>query len=120
MQKVVIRNLSTPDSQPIRALHCASFFCRLRGLTFHKSLAPDEGLLLVQTRESRLDAGIHMFFVFMDLGIIWINNARDVVDTCLAQAWRPMYFPKHPARYVLEISPARLKEFHVGDRLNFE
>lgn len=120
MQKVTIRNITPPNTASMQAKWCASFFCRLRGLTFRKSLRPDEALLLVQTQESRLDAGINMLFVFMPLGIVWINNAKEVVDTCTALAWRPMYFPKHPARYVLEIAPERLSDFHLGDQLSFE
>ena len=43
-----------------------------------------------------------------------------VVDVCLARRWRPFYLPKGPAQYVLEVSPERLDEFQIGDRLRFE
>ncbi len=87
---------------------------------FHRKLTPSEGLLLVQPRESRLDASIHMLFVWFDLGIVWINDQMTIVDTCIAKAWRPAYFPKAPARYVLEICPERLKDFQVGQKVIFE
>lgn len=106
--------------QPIRAKYCVSFLCRLKGLMFHKELAPQEGLLLVQPRDSRMDSSIHMLFVWFDLGVVWIDSQMTVVDTVLAKAWRPAYVPKAPARYVLEIRPERLAEFHPGDIVTFE
>jgi uncharacterized membrane protein (UPF0127 family) len=84
---------------------------------FRSKLPHDEGLLLVQGRDSRLDASIHMLFVFMDLAVVWINSGHSVVDTVLARAWRPVYAPHQPAKYILEIQPGRLGEFQIGDHL---
>jgi hypothetical protein len=79
----------------------------------------DEGLLLVESRDSRLDASIHMLFVYMDLGVIWINSDNVVVDAVLARAWRLAYAPHSPARYILEIRPERMSEFQIGDHVEF-
>ncbi len=117
---VSIKNLNKPAVQPIRAGYCASFLCRLKGLMFHKNLEPQEGLLLVQSKDSRMDSSIHMLFVGFDLGVVWINESRVVVDTVLAKSWRPAYFPQDPARYVLEIRPERLEDFRVGDKVVWE
>jgi uncharacterized protein len=119
-RQVTITNLSTPLPRAIHAPYCSSFFCRLRGLMFRSHLASDEGLLLVQERSSRVDASIHMLFVFTDLAVIWLDQDGMVVDTVLARAWRPAYFPKAPAKYILEISPERFEEFRVGDKIEFE
>lgn len=115
-----VRNLARQDVAPLQVRYCASFFCRLRGLTFRRALPTGQGLLLVQPRESRIDSSIHMLFVFTDLAAIWINDARRVVDVQRARAWRPAYWPKLPARYVLETSPTHLGDFSVGDALDFE
>jgi uncharacterized membrane protein (UPF0127 family) len=120
MRQILIRNLSRSQSRPVKTLYCVSFFCRLRGLTFRRSLAEGEGLLLVQGRDSRLDASIHMLFVWMDLAVVWINSAGEVVDVRLARRWHLVYAPQRPARYVLETLPTRLDEFRVGDRIQFE
>ena len=93
--------------------------CRLRGFTFRRNLTPGEALLLVQPRDSRLDASIHMLTVWTDLAVIWINNQGVVVDLCTAQAWHPFYIPKQPARYILEMAPSRLPEFAIGDKVTF-
>lgn len=87
---------------------------------FRSSIAPDEGLVLVQGRDSRLDAAIHMLFVFMDLAIIWINSKNVVVDTVLARAWHLFYLPRQAAKYILEIPPERLAEFNIGDHVEFQ
>ena len=75
---------------------------------------------MVQRRESKSDASIHMFFVGMDLGVVWLNSSRIVVDKIIAKSWKPFYTPQQPASYVLEIHPDRLPEFELGDELSFE
>jgi uncharacterized membrane protein (UPF0127 family) len=120
MKKVAIHNETRSLKTPVVANYCDSFFSRLRGFTFRDEIPQGEGLLLVQSRDSRLDAAIHMLMVFTDLAVVWINDAGEVVDTCLARSWALAYMPKSPARFVLEMRPSRLDEFCVGDHIRFE
>lgn len=117
MQHVTIRNLNRSEARPLTAGYCASFFCRLRGLMFRRTLPPNWGLLLVQPRDSRMDSSIHMLFMWTDLAVAWIDSHGEVVDVKLAQRWRPAYLPQRPARYVLEMAPEHLDDFKVGDRV---
>ncbi len=99
---------------------CNTFFCRLRGLMFRSALAEGEGLLLVESRQSRIDTSIHMFFMRFPIAAIWLDARFRVVDTCLARPWRPFYAPRAPAQYTLETSPALLDKISIGDELTFE
>jgi uncharacterized membrane protein (UPF0127 family) len=119
MKIIHLVNKTRPLPAPLQAIYCESFLCRLRGLMFRSSLANDEGLLLVEARDSRLDTAIHMLFVPMDLAVIWINSEYSVVDTVLARSWRPAYAPRRAAKFILEIHPSRLKEFQIGDQVEF-
>jgi uncharacterized membrane protein (UPF0127 family) len=103
-----------------RVRRCSSFTCRLRGLTFRRSLDDDEGLLLLGGRESRLEAAIHMFFVFFPIAAVWLDRGGTVVDARLALPFRPLYVPRGPARDVLEGSPVLLERLQDGDRIRFE
>jgi uncharacterized membrane protein (UPF0127 family) len=120
MKLIRVENIDQPLPTPLQAIYCDSFLCRLRGLMFLSHLATEQGLMLVEGRDSRLDTSIHMLFVFMDLAVIWINSDKVVVDTVLARAWRPAYTPRQPARYILEIHPGRLGEFKIGDIIEFQ
>jgi uncharacterized membrane protein (UPF0127 family) len=100
-----------------RVRHCASFSCRLRGLTWRQGLDEDEGLLLVGKRESRTDAAIHMFLVFFPIAAIWLDRNGQVIDAQLARPFRPLYIPRAPARDVLEGPPALLEQVQIGDQL---
>jgi uncharacterized membrane protein (UPF0127 family) len=102
-----------------RVRRCASFLCRLRGLTFRRRLDDDEGLLLVGRRESRADAAIHMFFVFFSIAVVWLDGRGRVVDARLARPFRLLYVPRAPARDVLEGPPALLERVRVGEKLYF-
>jgi uncharacterized membrane protein (UPF0127 family) len=120
MKLVTIHNLTNPKPQPVVAGYCSSFLCRLRGLMFRRSLPENWGLLLVQSRDSRLDSSIHMLAMWIDLAAIWITDSGEVVDVRLARRWRPAYFPRRPARYVLEMAVSHLEDFHIGDKVRFE
>ncbi|HTX91108.1 MAG TPA: DUF192 domain-containing protein [Anaerolineales bacterium] len=120
MKTIRIENKTQALPAPLQAIYCDSFLCRLRGLMGRSSLAHEEGLLLVEGRDSRVDTSIHMLFVYTDLAVIWINSAQVVVDTVLARSWRLAYAPREPARYILEIHPDRLNEFKIGDHVEFQ
>jgi len=105
---------------PLRARRCDTFLCRLRGLTFRRSLADDEGLLFVESAESRVATSIHMFCVFFSIGVIWMAADGTVVDAQLAKPFRPYYAPRAPAKYYLEGVPALLSWVQIGERLTIE
>jgi uncharacterized membrane protein (UPF0127 family) len=88
-------------------------------MMFRWSIPDDWGLLFDESKDSIVNTTIHMFFCFIDLGVIWINDAGEVVDTCLARKWVTIKAPQKPARYFLEVSPSRLEEFNIGDKIHF-
>lgn len=114
--------IKKPGSAPKRLARvsvCGSFACRLRGLMFRRGISPQEGLLLVGSRDSKMDSTIHMLFVPFDLAVIWIDSQMTIVDKVLARRWRPFYAPTQPARFVLEIHPTLLAEYEVGQKVEF-
>jgi hypothetical protein len=86
---------------------------------FRSKLHPDEGLLLVEKQDSRLEAAIHMLFVPFDLSIFWINAQLIVVDKIIAKRWHLAYVPKSAARYILEVHPNRMGDYEIGDKVEF-
>lgn len=119
MREVEIVNLTNPFEGRITAGYCVSFFCRLKGLMFRRSIPADWGLLLVQNSDSIINSAIHMVAVPFDLGIVWVNDAQQVVDTVVAKRWVGMKSPKAPARYTLEVQPFQLSKFQPGDKVDF-
>jgi len=119
-KQIIIENKSRVLQTLPRIKYCDTFLTQLRGFTFRPRLSHDEGLLLVGTRDSRLDSSIHMLFVSFDLTVVWINSDMQVVDKILAKSWRLAYFSKKPARYVLEIHPDRWEDYEVGDTVHFK
>jgi uncharacterized membrane protein (UPF0127 family) len=117
---IIIQNLNKKIKDPPRVGYCSSFLCRLRGLMFRSHLGLNEGLLLVERRDSRVDTSIHMFFVPFDLAVFWINSEMTVVDKVIAKSWHPAYLPKAGARYTLEIHPDRFGDYEIGDKVEFK
>lgn len=91
----------------------------MRGFTFTKPVAADGGLVLVNRKDSQLDSAITMLFVNYDLGVIWVNDAGEVVDTVVAKPWRLNYSAKAPARYVIEGHPSILERVRIGEKVRF-
>jgi len=119
-KQILIENKNREIKSPPLIKYCDTFLTQLRGFTFHPRLSRDEGLVLVGTRDSRLDSSIHMLFVSFDLAVIWIDSDFQVVDKVLAMSWKPAYFSKQPAKYVLEIHPDRWGDYEIGDKVQFK
>jgi len=118
-KQIVVENKNRKIGTLPRIKYCDTFLTQLRGFTFRPRLSRDEGLLLVGTRDSRLDSSIHMLFVSFDLTVVWIDSDMQVVDKVLAKSWRLAYFSKKPARYVLEVHPERWGDYEIGDTVQF-
>lgn len=116
----VIRNTHTNEVVIPRAKWCKSFLCHLRGLQFRRHLPADEALLFVTGSESKTNTAIHMFFMFFDIGVVWLDKEGVVVDKKYAKTWRPAYAPAKPAKYYIEANPEILERVQVGDVLNFD
>jgi len=89
------------------------------GLMFLRELKQDQGLILAQNHETRVNAAIHMMFMHFDLTILWLDKNKVVVDKVLAKKWFPFYFPKKRAKYILELHASQFSEYTIGDELFF-
>ena len=114
-----VRNSATGAVLLDRARWCSSFFCKLRGLMFRRSLPEGEGLIFVYGSESKVNASIHMLFMAFPIATVWLDKERCVVDKTLARPWRLAYAPRVPAQYVIEARPGLLERVSVGDHLTF-
>lgn len=113
-------NQKTGDIIAPKVILCDTFLKRGRGLMFRQTLPPDEVYIFVEGRESVALTSIHMLFVFFPIAVLWLNNERQVVDTVLAQPFRPHYAPSQSARYFVEGVPALLEKVSVGDFLDWD
>lgn len=115
-----VRNQRTGELILQKAKWCASFWCHFRGLQFVRHLDDDEALLFVRGGESISATTIHMFFMFFDIGVIWLDKNQSVVDKRYAKVWRPAYAPRQAAQYYIEANPTLLSKVEIGDTLIFD
>jgi uncharacterized membrane protein (UPF0127 family) len=120
MNIVVINNITNPLEHPISASYCKSFWSKFRGLMLHPPLQDNQGIVLVEARDSRANTTIHMLFMLFDIAAIWVNSNMEVVDVKLARRWALAIAPQGPARYVIETSPKYAPSFRVGDKVSIE
>ena len=113
-------NQTTGQTLASQVRLCDTFWTKLRGLMFRRALDPDEALVFCYERESTAETSIHMFFVFFDIAVLWLDAERRVVDKVLAKSFRPYYASRKPAQYFCEGDPRLLERAQIGDQLAFE
>ena len=84
---------------------------------FSRKLKLDHGVILVDNVETRMNTSIHMMFMFYDITVLWLDKQMAVVDKVLARKWAPIYIPKKPAQYVMELHHSKFSEYSIGDKL---
>lgn len=120
MYRVELVNNTQPFAAPLILHVCNTFYSRFRGYMLKDKIIASEGLLFVESYPSRINASIHMFFMRFNLGVIWLDTEKRVVDKKLAKSWRPYYAPHRRALYIIETHPDRLGDFSVGDQVDFQ
>ncbi|HHI01342.1 MAG: DUF192 domain-containing protein [Thermococcus sp.] len=96
-----------------------TFFKRFRGLMLKPTV--DHALVFVLSRETRINASIHMFFMLQSIDIIFLNSSREIVDLKRAHPWR-IYVPRESAKYIIE-APLGVIEYlnaEIGDEIDWE
>ena len=58
-----------------------------------------------------------MFFMNFDITVLWLDQNMVVIDKAFAKKWRPMYLPKKPAQYVVELHQEMFEKYQIGDQL---
>ena len=115
-----VTNTRTGDTVLAKAKWCASWWCRFKGLMFTRNLPEDEGLFFVYGGESVIGTSIHMLFMALTIGVVWLDSDGVVVDKKLAKPWRLSYAPKKAAQYFIEANPSVLEKVELGDQLKFD
>lgn len=115
-----ITNRSQPESPPLFAADCSSFWAKFRGLMLQKEIAPYAAIIFRDPSESRINAAIHMLFMNFDIAVIWVNHQNRVADVQLARAWRLFYMPASPACITIETNSSRFGDFTIGDEISIE
>lgn len=112
-KKTLVRKVELADS----------LWKQTRGLMFRKSLPKGSGLLMDFKSERKV--GIWMLFMRFPIDLIYINSEKKVVDikgnvkpvSLNPLTWR-VYYPKKPARYVLEVPAGTAGKTKIGESLD--
>ncbi|MFH1752085.1 MAG: DUF192 domain-containing protein [archaeon] len=115
----MLENLSTKKTIIKKVKLAESFLSKFLGLMFSKPR--NQALIFVLNDCSRVNASIHMLFVFYSINVYYLNEKKFVVDK--KENLKPFtlnYTPKKPAKYFIEIPAEFAKEkVSVGDKLSW-
>ena len=87
-----------------------SYFTRLRGLMFRKTLGKDEGLLL------RKCSSIHCCFMNFPIDVVYLNDRMDVLKVETVRPWRVGSIVRG-ARHIMELAEGAAAPLKPGDNI---
>jgi len=86
------------------------------------------GALFKLSKQTRINAAIHMGFMLIPIDVVWMDDKGIVVD--MKKKIRPvspfnfktwkLYAPKKAAKYILELPESGSKEIKLGDVLHID
>ena len=97
-----------------------SFFKRFRGLMFERARNFSYALVFPLEKEGRLEASIHMLFVFFPIDVLWLDARKRVVDK--RTALKPFALnatPKKAAVFIVELPKGKAKKIEINDLLEW-
>lgn len=97
-----------------------SFWSRFRGLMFRRTFDSGEAILF-EIPESR-KFGIHTFFVFFPIDLVYLSKDLEVVENKeRLSSWR-FYSPEEASRYLVELPGGSISDFGIliGDKLELQ
>jgi uncharacterized membrane protein (UPF0127 family) len=118
MRKARITNITNPSHPTLELVVCSSMIHRFRGLMFHQSLKTGEGAIFIGSQESIIQSAIHMFFMKLDIFVLWVDGQWQIVDTSIAKRGHPYYAPCTPALYIIETTIDQASNFKTGEQLS--
>ena len=94
-----------------------TFLKRAIGLMFSFKKNFNYGLIFDLKRETVTGAGIHMFFVFFSINVLFLDKNKKIVDY---KRLRPftIYQPVKKIRYIIEL-PVRCNNYKINDKVEW-
>ena len=87
-----------------------SYFTRLRGLMFRKTLGKDEGLLLKRC------SSIHCCFMNFPIDVVYVNDKMDVLKIETVRPWRVGSIVRG-AKHIIELAEGAAMALKPGDKI---
>ena len=96
------------------------FFGKFRGLMFERKKNFDYGLVFEFGSEKRIEASIHMMFVFFPIDAVYLDSQKKVVDIATVKPFSLNYTPKKKAGFLVELPVGSAKTVSIGDTLKWD
>ncbi len=111
---MALRNVATGEVVAENLRLATSWWQRLHGLMFRRSLNPGEGLFIVPC------SSIHMMFVPFALDAVFVDRDHRVVKVARhVPPWIGLAFGGRGARGVIELAAGAAENVTIGDQLDF-
>lgn len=91
---------------------------KIIGLMFKRRLSEERAWIFELKELSKREAGVHTFFCFSEILVVWLDRERKVVDLEVLKPFS-IKFPKQKAKWIIELNPKLRDLISLGDELVF-
>jgi len=97
-----------------------NFFTQTKGLMFERKKNFNYALIFPLFLRSRTGAGLHMFFVFFSIDVLFLDEKKRVVEIAKRiRPFTPLYVPKKPSKYFIELPEGKSANIELGDEIKW-
>ncbi|MEW6295770.1 MAG: DUF192 domain-containing protein [Candidatus Diapherotrites archaeon] len=98
-----------------RIKKAGSFWGKFKGLMLERKEKFNYGLVFDFRAEKRIEASIHMLFVFFPIDLVYLNKEKKVIELKHGiKPWSLNYTPKRKAHYLIELPEGTIKKKKIG------
>ncbi|MCK4937963.1 MAG: DUF192 domain-containing protein [Methanosarcinales archaeon] len=96
-----------------------NIFSRALGLMFNKAISKDFAMVFKLRKQTTV--GVHMFFVFFAIDVIFLDDGKKVIGTGTLRPWLG-HKQKRGVKYLIEMHQGKVEEYDInnGDILEFD
>ena len=109
----ILKNVTKNNTIADKVEIAETFFHKTRGLMFRKDF--NHALVFILNEESRINASIHMFFVFFPIDLVYLDKDKKVVD--IYENVKPFtcnITPKKLSSFIVELPAGAIKAKRIG------
>ncbi len=108
-KKPLVTNVRVADTSSTRA----------RGLMFKAENNFDYALVFEWKKLGRATRSLHMLFVFFEIGVLFLDEKKRVVEKAVLKPWRLNYTPRHACQTIIVLPKELISKVKIGDKLQW-
>ncbi|MDO8428976.1 MAG: DUF192 domain-containing protein [Candidatus Diapherotrites archaeon] len=93
---------------------------KAKGLMFENQKNFNYALVFDFEKEVRMQASLHMMFVFFPIVVLFLNSEKKIVEIAHLKPFQLNYTPKNKIQYAIELPEEKINQVQLNDVLEWK